>query len=309
MMIAMTMSTKRQLIVVVGPTASGKTDLSIALARHYNAPIISTDSRQVYKGLAIGTAYPTEEQLQAVEHHFIAELELTEDFNCGQYEQQALERLDTLFETHDTVVAVGGSGLYVRALCEGMDNLPQADAALRDSLKERLQTEGVEALAEQLKELDPEYYNIVDRQNPARVIRALEVCLSSGCKYSELRSGERKERDFQIVKVGVTMPRELLYDRVNRRVDMMIAAGLEAEARAVLPYRHCNSLRTVGYSEMFDYFDGVTTLEQAVELIKRNTRHYAKRQLTWFRRDAEVQWFNPSDREQIVKYIDSQFGE
>ena len=309
MMIAMTMSTKRQLIVVVGPTASGKTDLSIALARHYNAPIISTDSRQVYKGLAIGTAYPTEEQLQAVEHHFIAELELTEDFNCGQYEQQALERLDTLFETHDTVVAVGGSGLYVRALCEGMDNLPQADAALRDSLKERLQIEGVEALAEQLKELDPEYYNIVDRQNPARVMRALEVCLSSGCKYSELRSGERKERDFQIVKVGVTMPREQLYDRVNRRVDMMIAAGLEAEARAVLPYRHCNSLRTVGYSEMFDYFDGVTTLEQAVELIKRNTRHYAKRQLTWFRRDAEVQWFNPSDREQIVKYIDSQFGE
>ena len=309
MMIAMTMSTKRQLIVVVGPTASGKTDLSIALARHYNAPIISTDSRQVYKGLAIGTAYPTDEQLQAVEHHFIAELELTEDFNCGQYEQQALERLDTLFETHDTVVAVGGSGLYVRALCEGMDNLPQADAALRDSLKERLQTEGVEALAEQLKELDPEYYNIVDRQNPARVMRALEVCLSSGCKYSELRSGERKERDFQIVKIGVTMPREQLYDRVNRRVDMMIAAGLEAEARAVLPYRHCNSLRTVGYSEMFDYFDGVTTLEQAVELIKRNTRHYAKRQLTWFRRDAEVQWFNPSDREQIVKYIDSQFGE
>ena len=308
-MIAMTMSTKRQLIVVVGPTASGKTDLSIALARHYNAPIISTDSRQVYKGLPIGTAYPSEEQLQAVEHHFIAELELTEDFNCGQYEQRALERLDLLFKTHDTVVAVGGSGLYVRALCEGMDNLPQADAALRDTLAERLQNEGVEALAEQLKELDPEYYNIVDRQNPARVMRALEVCLTSGQKYSELRSGERKERDFQIVKVGVTMPREQLYDRVNRRVDMMVEAGLEAEARAVLPYRHCNSLRTVGYSEMFDYFDGTTTLGQAVELIKRNTRHYAKRQLTWFRRDADVQWFNPSDREQIIKYIDSQFGE
>ena len=308
-MIAMTMSTKRQLIVVVGPTASGKTDLSIALARHYNAPIISTDSRQVYKGLPIGTAYPSEEQLQAVEHHFIAELELTEDFNCGQYEQRALERLDLLFKTHDTVVAVGGSGLYVRALCEGMDNLPQADVALRDTLADRLQNEGVEALAEQLKELDPEYYNIVDRQNPARVMRALEVCLTSGQKYSELRSGERKERDFQIVKVGVTMPREQLYDRVNRRVDMMIDAGLEAEARAVLPYRHCNSLRTVGYSEMFDYFDGTTTLDQAVELIKRNTRHYAKRQLTWFRRDADVQWFNPSDREQIIKYIDSQFGE
>ena len=305
----MTMSTKRQLIVVVGPTASGKTDLSIALARHYNAPIISTDSRQVYKGLPIGTAYPTVAQLQAVEHHFIAELELTEEFNCGEYEQRALERLETLFETHDTVVAVGGSGLYVRALCEGMDNLPQADVQLRESLMERLQNDGVKALAEQLKELDPEYYAVVDRHNPARVMRALEVCITSGCKYSDLRKGERKERDFQIVKVGVTMPREELYDRVNRRVDLMIDAGLEAEARAVLPYRHCNSLKTVGYAEMFDYFDGLITLEQAVELIKRNTRHYAKRQLTWFRRDADVEWFNPADKEQIIKYIDSRFGE
>ena len=305
----MTMSTKRQLIVVVGPTASGKTDLSIALARHYNAPIISTDSRQVYKGLPIGTAYPTVAQLQAVEHHFIAEFELTEEFNCGEYEQRALERLETLFETHDTVVAVGGSGLYVRALCEGMDNLPQADVQLRESLMERLQNDGVKALAEQLKELDPEYYAVVDRHNPARVMRALEVCITSGCKYSDLRKGERKERDFQIVKVGVTMPREELYDRVNRRVDLMIDAGLEAEARAVLPYRHCNSLKTVGYAEMFDYFDGLITLEQAVELIKRNTRHYAKRQLTWFRRDADVEWFNPADKEQIIKYIDSRFGE
>jgi tRNA dimethylallyltransferase len=303
------MSTKRQLIVVVGPTASGKTDLSIALARHYNAPIISTDSRQVYKGLPIGTAYPSDEQLQAVEHHFIAELELTEEFNCGEYEQRALERLETLFETYDTVVAVGGSGLYVRALCDGMDNLPQADVQLRESLMARLQSEGVEPLAEQLKQLDPEYYEVVDRQNPARVMRALEVCITSGCKYSELRKGERKERDFKIVKVGVTMPREQLYDRVNRRVDLMIDAGLEAEARAVLPYRHCNSLKTVGYSEMFDYFDGEITLEQAVELIKRNTRHYAKRQLTWFRRDADVEWFNPTDKEQIIKYIDSRFGE
>ena len=308
-MTATTMSTKRQLIVVVGPTASGKTDLSIALARHYNAPIISTDSRQVYKGLPIGTAYPSDEQLQAVEHHFIAELELTEEFNCGEYEQRALERLETLFETYDTVVAVGGSGLYVRALCDGMDNLPQADAQLRESLMSRLLSDGVEPLAEQLKQLDPEYYEVVDRQNPARVMRALEVCITSGCKYSELRKGERKERDFKIVKVGVTMPREQLYDRVNRRVDLMIDAGLEAEARAVLPYRHCNSLKTVGYSEMFDYFDGEITLEQAVELIKRNTRHYAKRQLTWFRRDADVEWFNPTDKEQIIKYIDSRFGE
>ena len=305
----MTMSTNRRLIVVVGPTASGKTDLSIALARHYNAPILSTDSRQVYKGLPIGTAYPSAEQLQAVEHHFIAERELTEDFNCGQYEKEALERLDTLFKSVNTIVAVGGSGLYIRALCEGMDSLPEADATLREQLATRLQNEGVECLVNQLRELDPEYYQVVDRNNPARIMRALEVCLSSGQKYSELRKGERKERDFQIVKIGVSMPREQLYDRVNRRVEMMIAAGLEAEARSVLAYRHCNSLHTVGYSEMFDYFDGKTTLDEAIELIKRNTRHYAKRQMTWFRRDEQIAWFAPTDYQQIIKYIDPQFGE
>ena len=308
MTIAMTMSTKR-LIVVVGPTASGKTDLSIALARHYNAPIISTDSRQVYKGLKIGTAYPSDEQLQSVEHHFIAERELTEDFNCGLYEKEALERLDMLFNRVDTVVAVGGSGLYIRALCEGMDYLPEANLELRYELADSLHMGGVEALAERLRELDPEYYEVVDRNNPARVMRALEVCLVTGQKYSELRKGVVKERDFQIVMVGVDVPREELYDRINRRVDMMIEAGLVDEARSVLPYRHCNSLSTVGYSEMFDYFDGKTTLDEAIELIKRNTRHYAKRQMTWFRREKQIAWFAASDYQQIVKYIDSQFGE
>ena len=306
--ITMMTSTKR-LIVVVGATASGKTDLSIALARYYNAPILSTDSRQVFKGLPIGTAYPSEEQLQLVEHHFIGELELTDNFNCGEYEKQALERLETLFAKSDTVVAVGGSGLYIRALCEGMDSLPEADDALRTELSGRLQKDGVAALAEQLKELDPEYYQVVDRQNPARVMRALEVCLTSGCKYSSLRKAEKKSRDFQIVKVGITMPRELLYERINRRVDIMVASGLEAEARAVLPYRDCNSLKTVGYAEMFDYFDGKISFEEAVELIKRNSRRYAKRQITWFGRDAEIQWFEGGELEQIVKYIDSQFGE
>ena len=306
--ITMTMNTKR-LIVVVGATASGKTDLSISLARNYNAPIISTDSRQVFKGLPIGTAYPSQEQLQAVEHHFIGERELTENFNCGEYEQQALERLETLFVKHDTVVAVGGSGLYIRALCEGMDDLPEADETLRTELAERLKSEGLESLLVQLKELDPEFYEVVDRQNPARVTRALEVCLTSGCKYSQLRKSERKARDFQIVKVGITMPREELYDRINRRVDIMINAGLEAEARAVLPYRDCNSLRTVGYSEMFDYFDGKITFDEAVELIKRNSRRYAKRQTTWFGRDNDIVWFNRGEEEQIIKYIDSQFGE
>ena len=306
--ITMTMNTKR-LIVVVGATASGKTDLSIALARYYNAPILSTDSRQVYRGLPIGTAYPSVEQLQDVEHHFIGEKELTENFNCGEYEKQALERLDQLFQKHDTVVAVGGSGLYIRALCEGMDDLPEADETLREELANRLSTDGLESLLVQLRELDPEFYEVVDRQNPARVMRALEVCLTSGCKYSELRKSERKERDFQIVKVGITMPREELYDRINRRVDIMLAAGLEAEVRSVLPYRHCNSLRTVGYSEMFDYFDGKITFDEAVELIKRNSRRYAKRQITWFGRDKDIAWFNRGEEEQIVKYIDAQFGE
>ena len=307
--IRMTTNTKRRLIVVVGATASGKTDLSIDLARRYNAPILSTDSRQVYKGLPIVTAYPSAEQLQAVEHHFISELDVTQEFNCGEYEKQALERLDKLFAEHDTVVAVGGSGLYVRALCEGMDDLPEADKMLRESLVARLEAEGVESLAEELRELDPEYYEQVDRCNPARVMRALEVCLATGEQYSALRKGGRKERDFEIVKIGVDMPRDVLYERINRRVDIMMEAGLEQEASAMLPYRECNSLCTVGYSEMFDYFDGKTTREEAVELIKRNTRRYAKRQMTWFRRDAEIGWFSPAQTDKIVEYIDSRFGE
>ena len=300
---------KRRLIVVVGATASGKTDLSIVLARRYNAPIISTDSRQVYRGLPIGTAYPSDEQLKSVEHHFIGELDLTREFNCGEYERQALERLGELFAEHDTVVAVGGSGLYVRALCEGIDDLPDVDKSLREQLMIRLATEGVESLSEELHRLDPEYYEQVDKCNPARVVRALEVCLSTGEKYSSLRKGAKKERDFEIVKIGVDMSRDVLYERINRRVDIMMEAGLEREARAVLPYRNCNSLRTVGYSEMFDFFDGKTTRDEAVELIKRNTRRYAKRQMTWFRRDADIRWFEPSQTDKIIEYIDGRFGE
>lgn len=299
-------NTNRRLIVVVGATASGKTDLSIALARHFHCPILSTDSRQVYKGLEIGTAYPSKEQLQEIEHHFIAELDVTQDFNCGEYEKVALERLETLFESHNTVVAVGGSGLYIKALCEGMDDLPDADPALREQIAESLATKGVEWLAAQVAELDPEYYAVVDRQNPARLSRALEVCLTSGKKYSELRKGGAKPRNFEIVKVGINMPREVLYDRINRRVDMMIEAGLEAEAYSMLPYRDCNALKTVGYSEMFDYFDGKISLEEAVELIKRNSRRYAKRQITWFGRDNSIKWFETNKVEKILEYLDNQ---
>lgn len=297
------MSTKR-LIVIVGPTGSGKTDLSIRLALHYRAPILSTDSRQVYRGMPIGTAQPTEEQLKAVEHHFIASHNINDRLNCGEYEVQALACLENLFAEHDDVVAVGGSGLYVRALCEGMDDLPQADEALRQELERRYAAEGLEALAGQLRELDPTYYEAVDRSNPARVIRALEVCLQTGRPYSAQRTGTRRERPFRIVKIGVDLPREELYDRINRRVDAMIAEGLEDEARRMYPFRALNALQTVGYREFFDYFDGRTSYEEAVEQIKRNTRHYAKRQLTWFRRDPEIRWFAPTDDAAMIEYID-----
>lgn len=298
------MSTKT-LILIVGPTGSGKTDLSIEVAERFRCPIISTDSRQFYRGIPIGTAQPEDEQLERVEHHFIASHSLEEDFNCGAYEVAALARLEELFLSHDVVVAVGGSGLYVKALIEGMDDLPEVDPSLRNTLQERLRGEGLEALAEELRRLDPAFYEVVDRKNPARVLRALEVCLATGKPYSSLRTGQRRERPFSTIKIGTTMDRAILYDRINRRVDMMIEAGLEQEARAVYPLRHLNSLQTVGYREMFDYFDGIISRDEAIELIKRNSRRYAKRQLTWFGRDEQIEWFDPSDRAKIMEYIDS----
>ena len=306
----MTTSTKRhRIIVIVGATGSGKTDLSITLAQHYCAPIISADSRQVYRGMAIGTAQPTAEQLRAVEHHFIASLDVAQPFNCGEFEKQALALLDRLFDKHDTVVVVGGSGLYIKALCEGMDDLPEADAALREQIAREYTEKGLAPLVEELRERDAAYCAQVDCANPARILRAIEVCRATGRPYSELRTGERQQRAFDIIKIGVERPREELHDRINRRVDAMMAEGLEQEARAMLPYRACNSLNTVGYSEMFDYFDGTLSREEAVELIKRNSRRYAKRQITWFGRDKEIRWFDPSQVDKIVNYIDSRFGE
>lgn len=298
------MNTKR-LLVIVGPTGSGKTDLSIRLARHYGAPILSTDSRQVYRGMPIGTAQPDSDQLQAVEHHFVASHDVKDYLSCGEYAVQALSCLDRLFADHDWVVAVGGSGLYVKALCEGLDDLPAADPALRAELTRRLEAEGVDALAAELRRLDPQYYEEVDRRNPARVVRALEVCLQTGRPYSEQRSGTRRLRPFGIVKIGIDLPREELYARIDRRVDQMVADGLEAEARALYPYRMLNALQTVGYREFFDYFEGRTSYVEAVELIKRNSRRYAKRQLTWFRRDKEIRWFGPTEDAAMIAYIEA----
>ena len=304
--ITTTMNTKQgTLIVVAGPTGSGKSALAVRLAQYYNAPIISTDSRQVFRGLAIGTAQPTAEELAAATHYFIADREVEDDFNSGRYEAEALALLERLFEDNEYVVAVGGSGLYIQALCEGMDNLPKADKTVREALQQRLKSEGLEVLVAELRERDPEYAAKVDINNPSRVMRALEVCIVTGRTYTEQRIGQKAERSFNIVKIATDMPRDVLYDRINSRVDMMVADGLVEEARAVYSKRHLNSLLTVGYREMFDYFDGTISLDEAIELIKRNSRHYAKRQMTWFRRDAEFAWFSPSDIEQIIEYINA----
>ena len=298
------MSSKRgTLIVIGGPTGSGKSALAVEIAKHFGAPIISTDSRQVYRNMAIGTAQPTTEELAAVKHYFIADREVEDDFNCGRYEVEALALLDKLFTEYEYVVAVGGSGLYIQALCSGMDDLPEADEKIRAGLKQRLEQEGLDSLVEELQSLDPKYAEVVDRCNPARVMRALEVCISTGRPYSEQRSGTITERPFNIVKIATDMPRDILYERINKRVDIMIEEGLVEEVRNLYPKRELNALQTVGYRELFDYFDGKCSLNEAIELIKRNSRRYAKRQMTWFRRDEEFRWFAPSDIENIIKYI------
>ena len=299
----------KTLIVIAGPTGSGKTDLSIQIALHYHAPIITTDSRQFYRGIPIGTAQPDAEQLQTVEHHFIASHDLKQDFNCGAYEQEALQRLEELFLQHNYVVAVGGSGLYIKALCEGMDDLPDVDPALRTQLADDMKQLGTDVMAERLRELDPAFYEVVDRKNPARILRALEVCIGTGMTYSSLRTGEKKSRPFRIIKIATDMDRAVLYERIDRRVDIMVEQGLEQEARSVYHLRKLNSLQTVGYREMFDYFDGTISREEAIELIKRNSRRYAKRQLTWLRRDTEFAWFHPQEKAKIIEYIDAKVCE
>ncbi len=295
--------------MIVGPTGSGKTALSIALARRIGAPIISTDSRQMYRGMAIGTAQPTAEELAAAKHYLIADRPVTAQLSAGAYEREALALLEELFRTHPMVIAVGGSGLYVDALCRGFDDLPTASAELRRQLTEWLAAEGLEPLVEELRALDPDYWEVVDRSNPARVLRALEVCKASGKPYSSFRSGRHAERPFRIVKIGVEMDREILYARIDRRVEQMMKEGLEAEARALWPMKELNALQTVGYKELFDYFEGRSTLEEAVDLIKRNSRRYAKRQLTWFRREDGIHWIEHNEVDKAIEIIEKEQAE
>ena len=282
----------RRLVVILGPTAVGKTDFSVQKALEYGSPVISCDSRQIYKEMTIGTAVPDREQLEAVKHYFIQTVPVTQTYTAGNYEKDAISLINRLFdEGHETLVMTGGSMFYIDAVCEGLDDLPDGDPELRASLWERLRAEGVGSLVEEVKSKDPETYSRIDKENSQRVIRALEVCLVSGRPLSSFSSGGKK-RDFEIEKIGLSRPREELYSRINQRVLDMIRLGLEEEVRSLLPYRDLQALQTVGYKEMFDYLDGKYPLEEAVRLIQRNTRHYAKKQMTWWRRDNSIKWID-----------------
>lgn len=293
------------LIVLIGPTGVGKTELSLRLAEQFDTCIVSADSRQLYADLKIGTAAPTTEQLQRVEHHFVGMLKLTDYYSAAQYEAETLKLLETLFTKHDTVVLTGGSMMYVDAICKGIDDIPTVDAETRRLMLHRYETEGLERLCAELKLLDPEYYKIVDLKNPKRVVHALEICYMTGKPYTSFRTQQIKKRPFRIIKIGLTRNREELYDRINRRVDQMIADGLVEEARQVYPYRALNALNTVGYKEIFKYIDGEWTLPFAVEKIKQNSRIYSRKQMTWFKRDEEIRWFHPDQETEIFEYLAS----
>ncbi|MBQ4184059.1 MAG: tRNA (adenosine(37)-N6)-dimethylallyltransferase MiaA [Bacteroidales bacterium] len=281
----------RRLEIILGPTAVGKTDYSIRRALECGSPVISCDSRQIFRELKIGTAVPSDEQLSAVKHYFIRTIPVTTPYTAGIYEQEALSLIERLFaEGHETLVVTGGSMMYIDALCYGLDDFPEVPLQLRQQLMECLESEGVEVLAEQLKEMDPESWEELDLSNGRRVVRALEVCLYTGKPFSSFKSRTFRERNFEIVKIGLERPREELYERINARVLKMMEDGLEEEARRMLPYRDLSALQTVGYKELFDYFDGHIPLEEAVRRIQADTRHYAKRQLTWWRRDSSIRW-------------------
>lgn len=296
----------KTLIVLTGPTGIGKTSVGIEIAQHFNSEIVSSDSRQIFKELTIGTAVPETHELAAVKHHFIQTHSISENYNASRYETEALTLLNQLFTTKDIVVMVGGSMLYIDAICKGIDSMPDVEPEIRTSLKNQLEENGLESLRLQLKTLDPEYYRTVDLKNPNRIIHALEISIQTGKPFSSFRSNKIKERPFSIIKIVLNGDRQILHNRINLRVDKMVDAGLENEARSVYPQKHLNSLNTVGYREWFAHFDGEITREKAIELIKRNSRRYARKQITWFRKDPSVTWFEPGQTKEIIQFIQSQ---
>src|SRR6056297_1034962 len=295
--------TQKTLIVIAGPTAIGKTELCIRLAEKLNTEIISADSRQIFKELKIGTAAPSEKDLQRVKHHFVGNKSIHDFYTAGMFELDVIELLKDLFSHKNNIIMTGGSGLYIDAVCKGIDALPKVDPRIREDLIEQYEKEGIESLRYKLQVLDPDYYHTADLQNPKRVLKALEITIQTGKPYSTFLTGTQKERFFNILKIGLNRDRQELYNNINQRVEKMIDAGLVEEAREYYEYRNINALNTVGYKEIYQYLDGEITLERAKELIKRDTRRYAKRQITWFKRDKESKWFHPGEFDPIYKYI------
>ncbi len=292
------------LITILGPTGIGKTDLTIKIARHFNAEIISSDSRQIYKEMKIGTAVPSDEQLKNVTHHFIGNKSIYDYYNASMFEIEVLDLMENLFKKNKVVCMTGGSGLYIDAVCLGIDDIPTVDEEIRTQLAKRLLDEGIASLRKELKYLDPEYYSQVDLKNPKRILKALEISIQTGKPYSAFLTREKKVRKFNIIKIGLEMKREDLYDRINKRVVIMIHNNLLEEAKSLYPYRNNNALNTVGYKELFNHLEGESSLEEAIELIKRNTRRYARRQITWFNRYKDIKWFHPDMSQEIIQYID-----
>ncbi|MGQ1946849.1 tRNA (adenosine(37)-N6)-dimethylallyltransferase MiaA [Geofilum sp. OHC36d9] len=297
--------TKRTMVVITGPTGVGKTNLSIDVARHFKTNIISADSRQIYKEIPIGTAAPTAKELEKVPHYMVGIKSVTDYYNAYEFEQDAIKIASQLFKNHEVAIMTGGSMMYIDAFCNGIDELPTIDPELRDSLMAQLKNDGLESIRQQLKYRDPIFYGQVDLKNPKRIIHALEICLMTGRPYSELRTQPQVKRPFNIIKIGLTMDRDKLYERINQRVLKMIEEGLEAEAKLLLPYRDHNALNTVGFKELFAHFDGDHDLARAIELIQRNSRRYAKKQLSWFRRDPYITWFQPDQTDDIIKFIET----
>lgn len=301
----------KTLFVILGPTGVGKTELCLTIAKHLQTPIINADSRQIFAELPIGTCAPTPKQQSIVKHYFVGNHQLHDYYSAAKYEQDALTLISRLFNgeedgiEHDTALLSGGSMMYIDAVCKGIDEIPTVNNNTRELMKQRLTSEGLEALVEELKQLDPEHWSIVDRNNPRRVVHALEICHMTGKTYTSFRTNSIKQRPFNIVKIGLNRPRDILYDRINQRVLTMMEQGLENEARKVYPLRHLNSLNTVGYKELFAYFDGLIPQEEAVRQIQSNTRQYMRKQLTWYKKDENVTWFEPDNIEDILKYIDN----